>query len=874
MRSKASRLLVVLSLAAVLAVVAVVGLEALLDNRKEAIRQTIESAIGRAVAFDSIHLNFLGSPGSLGITVTDLRVADDPRFAATPLVHADQLTISLAWLSLLAGRATVSNIVLHRPEIQVIRNEYGDINIFTPSHALDASLRSAHRAAMAVHANGGKLYFIDRSSEKPEELRLHDLAVALQWSRESSIHVDIAGTLAPDGGQPFSFTGTVGTSQPLPQWAGNAVDLELRVASVPQVLVARGWKLLENHLPSYLRPSAPLDVSARVSGKLNRPRVSQMSVTGALFGAAAQNARLAGELDFSRAASWNEGRVKAEWQLGPVKLSQLRQIPWVDRVMPAGLAIHQPLSLSNLIEGGFDDLKIHTSVTADANTIQYGRWLDKAPGVAARLAMNVRVRGNRVVIYESEAQLHNGRVVFSGSVDQHPEQVVRLRIKTDDMPLEGWEALVPAAAGYRLDGTLSAGLSLRQKSAPRDEPPTLMGSLRLANVNLIGPPGGNRNNIQGLQGELEFRGNDIEIRRLQLRSGLSDLQIRGLLVNLSRPTLHYSVQSELLNLADITGDAAYRADSLSNVTSEGSAGLTKGVLSVRGHLASSNGRLRGIGYRNLQGRIDLTGGNLKVDRLGVETLGGKIRGDGALTSRNGQGFDFALNPTAEQLDLRSLLSLLPNGATDSISGRMNLKGRFRSTGEDWAAMVRNLSGRGSVTLDKGVLGKFNPVRGVLTAMDAVEGIDKIDSAGPAYIPLVRGDRASFKSIEGTFNVKKGRIRSNDLLLISDQYSIVGRGWASHDGGVDLRATLVLSSAFSRDLSGRHRNVRYLFDADGISLPFRLAGNIPDIVVEPDVPQLTRYMYDKLAQERAPRSDDSDGFNLWKRLGRGFRELIR
>ena len=205
---------------------------------------------------------------------------------------------------------------------------------------------------------------------------------------------------------------------------------------------------------------------------------------------------------------------------------------------------------------------------------------------------------------------------------------------------------------------------------------------------------------------------------------------------------------------------------------------------------------------------------------------------------------------------------------------MNLKGRFRSTGKDWAAMVRNLGGRGSVTLDKGVLGKFNPVRGVLTAMDAVDGIDKIDSAGPAYIPLVRGDRASFESIEGTFNIKKGRIRSNDLLLISDEYSIVGRGWASHDGGVDLRATLVLSSAFSRDLSGRHRNVRYLFDADGISLPFRIAGNIPDIVVEPDVAQLTRYMYDKLAQERAPRPGDSDGFNLWKRLGRGFRELIR
>ena len=873
MRSKASRLLAVLSLAAVLAVVAVVGLEALLDHRKEAIRQKIESAIGRAVAFDSIHLSFLGSPGSLGIIVTDLRVADDPRFAATPLVHADHLTISLGWLSLLTGRPTVSNLVLHRPEIQVIRNEYGDINILTPSQPLASSFRSAHRAAMAVHANGGKLYFIDRSSEKPEELRLHDLAVALQWSRGPSVYVDISGTPAPDGEQPFSLTGTVATSQPLPQWTGNAIDLELQAASVPQVLVTRGWKLLENHLPSYFRPSGPLKVSARVAGTLDRPRVSQMSVAGALFGAAAFNARLDGELDFSRAASWNEGLVKARWQLGPVNLDQLRQIPWVDRVMPAGLAVHQPLNLSNLVEGRFDDLEIQTSVTADTNTLQYGKWLDKAPGIPAHLTMNARVHGNRVVIHESEARLHNGRVVFSGSVDQHPEQVVRLRIKTADVPLEGWEALVPAAAGYRLDGTLSAGLSLRQKSAPRNEPPTLMGSLRLDNVNLIGAAGGRRN-IRGLQGELEFRGNDVEIQRLQLRSGLSDLRVRGLLVNLSRPTLHYRVQSDLLNLADITGNAAYRADSFNNVVSEGSAGFTKGVLSVRGHLASSNGRLKGIAYRNLQGRMNWTGGRLKVDGLGVDTLGGKIGGDGALTTRNGQAFDFALNPKAEHLDLRTLLALLPNGATDSVNGRINLEGRFRSTGKDWTEVVRNLSGRGGFTLDKGVFGKFNPVRGVLAAMDAVEGIDKIDSAGPAFISLVRDARSSFDSIEGTFTIDEGRIRSEDLLQISDEYSIVGRGWASHDGGVDLRATLVLSSAFSRDLSGRHRNIRYLFDADGISLPFRLSGNIPDVAIEPDVAQITRYMYEKLAQERPPRSDDGDWFNLWKRLGRGFRELLR
>ena len=272
--------------------------------------------------------------------------------------------------------------------------------------------------------------------------------------------------------------------------------------------------------------------------------------------------------------------------------------------------------------------------------------------------------------------------------------------------------------------------------------------------------------------------------------------------------------------------------------------------------------------------MNWTGGNLKADQVAVETLGGKIRGHGTLTSRNGETFDLGLSPTAERLELGSLLPLLPATAKDSINGRISLSGRFRSTGKDWPAMVRNLGGHGSVTLDRGVLHRFNPVRGVLAAMDAVEGIDRIDTAGPAYLSLVRGDRASFEIIESTFTVDKGRIRSDDLLLISDEYSVVGRGWANHDGEVDLRATLVLSSAFSHDLSGRYRNVRYLFDADGISLPFRLSGNIPDVSFEPNVAQLTRYMYDRLAQERPPRSDDGEAANLWEKLGRGFRELLR
>ena len=82
---------------------------------------------------------------------------------------------------------------------------------------------------------------------------------------------------------------------------------------------------------------------------------------------------------------------------------------------------------------------------------------------------------------------------------------------------------------------MDAQFSVVQKLAPQQETPTVTGELRLSNVNIIGPPGTHRN-IQGVSGELEFRGRDIEIKKLRLRAGLSDLGIRGLLENLAANT--------------------------------------------------------------------------------------------------------------------------------------------------------------------------------------------------------------------------------------------------------------------------------------------------------------------------------------------------
>ena len=61
-----------------------------------------------------------------------MRIADDPRFAATPLIQAKELKMQVRWLPLLRWKIEIKSFVLGEPEFQIIRNEGGDFNILAP----------------------------------------------------------------------------------------------------------------------------------------------------------------------------------------------------------------------------------------------------------------------------------------------------------------------------------------------------------------------------------------------------------------------------------------------------------------------------------------------------------------------------------------------------------------------------------------------------------------------------------------------------------------------------------------------------------------------------------------------------------------------
>ena len=131
-----------------LAVALVVALPYLVDAPKvqAAIAHSASQALGRPVSFASLSLAVLPLPA---LRLTDLRVAEDPKFGTTPFVTVGEGRLGLRLWPLLRGRIEVTELTLERPRLSLIQESGGRWNI--------ASLgASAGGASPAVKSDGAR----------------------------------------------------------------------------------------------------------------------------------------------------------------------------------------------------------------------------------------------------------------------------------------------------------------------------------------------------------------------------------------------------------------------------------------------------------------------------------------------------------------------------------------------------------------------------------------------------------------------------------------------------------------------------------------------------------------------------------------------
>ncbi|WP_417673032.1 AsmA family protein [Pseudodonghicola sp.] len=183
-------------------------------------------------------------------------------------------------------------------------------------------------------------------------------------------------------------------------------------------------------------------------------------------------------------------------------------------------------------------------------------------------------------------------------------------------------------------------------------------------------------------------------------------------------------------------------------------------------------------------------------------FGGNLSGE--LVANNRKGFSVAGNFKAADLDTSQMLAALVG--IDRLNGKLQADVEFLGAGQSVDAIMRSLSGRGSLTMG----------RGVITGID----LDKLFRSG-----VVSGGTTVFDSLTGSYTIAAGNLQNNDLLLSLPNFQVKGAGRVGL-GARDLDY-LVTPVAFKTDSS------------QGLEVPVRVTGPWAAPKIRPDLDAATK-----------------------------------
>ena len=175
--------------------------------------------------------------------------------------------------------------------------------------------------------------------------------------------------------------------------------------------------------------------------------------------------------------------------------------------------------------------------------------------------------------------------------------------------------------------------------------------------------------------------------------------------------------------------------------------------------------------------------------------------------------------------------------------------------QNGATVADAIEGSGESVIHNGTIRDFN-----LIAMIFPRGNDSPSSQLPPRLPpnlsaLVNVQDTPFDTLKANFRVVQKRIRTDDLLLVTSDYTIPGAGWVGFDRTTQWNGMLTLSPRITQELQREYKMIRYLLDRRGrLSISFRAEGRFPNVKVRPE----NRAVAQALRRGFPPRPSDPPG----------------
>ncbi len=259
---------------------ALMNLGRLVNRNKDYILAQAEQALGRKVAVEDIGVTVWGG---IGVRLTNVSLADDRSFSRKDFLRAADLQVNVEFFPLLRKELRVKRMILHQPEITVIRDKKGNFNFASigppkreerqqePQGAgPPATAEALPLLVSLVDVADGDVRYVDRKDGVDLRVSRIDLTVA-DLGYEGPVSINLTAAVNADR-QNLEIQGKIGPL-PLSLASSNLTNLtmsgDITLGPVPVAHLRRFAPLAET-LPKDLNADGPLSVSAHVDGTLEQ----------------------------------------------------------------------------------------------------------------------------------------------------------------------------------------------------------------------------------------------------------------------------------------------------------------------------------------------------------------------------------------------------------------------------------------------------------------------------------------------------------------------------------------------------------------------------------------------------------------------------
>jgi uncharacterized protein involved in outer membrane biogenesis len=855
----------------------------LAEKNREQLQQELQRFLGKDATFDRLEATLWGG---VGFSAAEFRIADNPRFAATPMVRAKELKLGVSLVQLVSGRIVINSLTFQAPEFQIITDERGLLNLSdlavrkSDSKAFptlrssppERKLLSVSFLVSKIKVNNGRVDFIDRSVKEPAEIRVKNVEMEVKGlSTSEKTKIRFAAAVTEGLGHDVRIDGEFGPLRQSHDWSQQPVELEMRFDSLSATLLARALPFLRDRIPRELDVTGPLSFQAKLGGTFNRPRITDVALKVPLFGSSNYNAILEGSMEIPEGGPWVEAQLKGNLTLNSINLIQLRSLPFLKQNLPLALSAEGSVNAYSRFEGTWANLRIGALVKADKSEFRYGDWLRKPTGTPAEFKAQISRQKNGLVLHPSELSIANSKLTLSGMVEEVPQPRLQLRLRSDSSHLPTWWRLVSPRSFYGVDGTVDWDILLQRNFASPGGW-NIHGKLNLADAEFRHKETGRK--IDHLNATIAFLGTEALLEKGSFRLGSSLMAVAAKVPDLTQPSARYKLRSPEISLMDLQISPTSKSNRLRNATYSGEIRWQDDAPSLKGALSSSEGSLEDIPYRELQADITWSPKGMSFKNLSLQAFDGLLHVDAYWPAAVESPQHFTLKSQAESIQLASLLKQKFPQFRNRIEGKLNLRGQLEGGTQNGAAVTETLQGSGETVIHQGTIRGFNLIAKIIPGGDA--GSSRFPASLAA---LVDRPDTPFDALKANFKVEGQRIRTVDLLLVTPDYTITGAGWVGFDKTTQWNGLLVLSPRITQELQREYKLIRYLLDRRGrLAISFRADGKFPQVTVRPEnraAAQVFRRSFPQKAGEPAPgggKSTEKNEKKSW--LPESLEELLK